>query len=188
MSVKQRRFLWHGFFLFFVGCIIPLFIPLYSNPRAGLAAHTIGLTLGLFASAVYCLPDILAGLQELQRVTKPGGRVAFSSRGEIGDHSVTGVYTACLREYGVALPPVMPLQRVDTLDKCRQLLQDVGLENIEVYSEELGYYAQSPDECWDFIWNTGNRMHLSQLEPEKVEPFRVEYLKKVATLATNQGI
>ena len=48
----RRRFLWHGFFLFFLGCIIPLFIPWYSNPRAGLAAHTIGLTLGMFLICV----------------------------------------------------------------------------------------------------------------------------------------
>lgn len=48
----RRSFLWHGFFLFFLGCIIPLFIPLYTNPRAGLAAHTIGLSLGTFLICV----------------------------------------------------------------------------------------------------------------------------------------
>ncbi len=44
----RHKYLWHGFFLFFIGCIIPLFIPLYISPRAGLAAHNVAVTIGTF--------------------------------------------------------------------------------------------------------------------------------------------
>ncbi|MBW4491001.1 MAG: hypothetical protein KME12_24835 [Trichocoleus desertorum ATA4-8-CV12] len=44
----RRRYLWHGFFLFFLGCIIPCSINIYTNPRAALSAHSLGLMLGTF--------------------------------------------------------------------------------------------------------------------------------------------
>lgn len=48
----RRRFLWHGFSVFALGCIAPLFIPFYTNPRGGLSAHTLGIMLGLLLMAV----------------------------------------------------------------------------------------------------------------------------------------
>jgi hydroxylaminobenzene mutase len=48
----RRRFLWHGFFLCFLGFIVPLFMPLYANPRTGLATHLLGITSGLFLIGV----------------------------------------------------------------------------------------------------------------------------------------
>lgn len=48
----RRRFLWHGFSVFSLGCIAPLFIPFYTNPRGGLSAHTLGVMSGLLSMAV----------------------------------------------------------------------------------------------------------------------------------------
>lgn len=48
----RRRFLWHGFLLFVLACIIITFFPLYSNPNAALSAHKIGLMLGIFFMSV----------------------------------------------------------------------------------------------------------------------------------------
>lgn len=48
----RRRFLWHGFSVFSLGCIAPLFIPFYTNPRGGLSAHTLGIMSGLLDIAV----------------------------------------------------------------------------------------------------------------------------------------
>ncbi len=48
----RRRFLWHGFSVFALGCIAPLFIPFYTNPRGGLSAHTLGIMSGLLSMAV----------------------------------------------------------------------------------------------------------------------------------------
>lgn len=48
----KRRYLWHGFFVFVLGCIAPIFIPVYTNPRGGLAAHTLGVLIGIFLMCV----------------------------------------------------------------------------------------------------------------------------------------
>jgi (hydroxyamino)benzene mutase len=51
-EIFKRRFLWHGIFICTLGFIIGLFIPLYANPRAGLAAHTLGITEGIFLAII----------------------------------------------------------------------------------------------------------------------------------------
>jgi len=48
----RRKFLWHGFGVFSLGCIAPIFIPFYTNPRGGLSAHSLGVMLGLLLMAV----------------------------------------------------------------------------------------------------------------------------------------
>lgn len=48
LNEYRHKYLWHGFFTFFLGCIIPLFLPLYISPRAGLAAHNVAITSGTF--------------------------------------------------------------------------------------------------------------------------------------------
>jgi hydroxylaminobenzene mutase len=48
----RRRCLWHGFFVFVLGCLAPIFIPVYTNPRGGLSAHTLGMMLGIFLICV----------------------------------------------------------------------------------------------------------------------------------------
>jgi|ERR687885_297544 ubiquinone/menaquinone biosynthesis C-methylase UbiE len=144
------------------------------------------------ASGIYCLPDILSGLREWYRVTKPNGRVAFSSWGETADKAVFSLFKKRLKHYIASSPTANSLDealgRVDSAQKCRELLQAVGFENIEVSVEQLGYYVKTLEECWDSIWNTGLRIPLLHLEPQKVEQFKAEYLAEVEALTTEQGI
>jgi hydroxylaminobenzene mutase len=48
----KRQLLWHGIFICTLAFIIGLFIPLYANPRAGLAAHVLGITEGMFLAII----------------------------------------------------------------------------------------------------------------------------------------
>jgi (hydroxyamino)benzene mutase len=55
----KRRLLWHGLFLCTLGFIVGFFIPLYANPRAGLATHLLGITEGLFIAVIgFCYPQL----------------------------------------------------------------------------------------------------------------------------------
>jgi ubiquinone/menaquinone biosynthesis C-methylase UbiE len=58
----------------------------------------------LCASAIFFLPDMLAAVREWQRVTKPGGRVAFSTCGDTLFHPMRAMLNARLSRYGVRLP------------------------------------------------------------------------------------
>jgi hydroxylaminobenzene mutase len=48
----KRGLLWHGIFISLLGFVVGLFLPLYANPRAGLATHLLGITQGLFLAVI----------------------------------------------------------------------------------------------------------------------------------------
>lgn len=43
-----RRLLWHGLFLFLLGLLTGLVVPMFQNPRMGLSAHLEGVMNGIF--------------------------------------------------------------------------------------------------------------------------------------------
>jgi hydroxylaminobenzene mutase len=48
----KRGLLWHGIFITTLGFLLGLCIPLYANPRAGLAAHALAVTQGMFLAII----------------------------------------------------------------------------------------------------------------------------------------
>lgn len=143
------------------------------------------------ASGIFFLPDMLAGLQEWRRVTKPGGVVAFSSFGETAFNPMREKYANWIQNnYGVVLPPSRGFQRLNTIQKCQDLMQQAGfcLKDVEIHTEQLGYYLQNVDEWWDIVWHTGFRHSVSQIVPERLEQFKTEHLAEVGKLITDKGI
>ncbi len=143
------------------------------------------------ASGIFFLPDMLAGVKEWRRVTKPGGVVAFSSFGETAFNPMREMYANRIQNnYGVVLPPSRGFQRLNTVQKCQYLMQQAGfgLENIEIRTEQLGYYLQNADDWWDIVWHTGFRHSVSQIAPEKLAQFKTEHLAEVGELAIDKRI
>ena len=145
----------------------------------------------LCASSIFFLPDMGTGPREWARVTRPGGRVGFSGYGESAFQPISDLFEARIRSYGVTLAaPQKPFswQRLTDPEQCRDLLRGAGLENIEVRSEQLGYFLDSPADWWDIVWNSGFRGPVSQLSAEALDSFKKEHLAEVEELATEQGI
>lgn len=140
------------------------------------------------ASGIFFFPDMLAGLRDWLRVIKPGGIVAFSSFGESAFNPMREMYANRIETYGVELPKSRGFHRLNTADKCRDLMQEAGIAAIDLHQEQLGYYLRDLDDWWDIILHTGFRHSLSQIEPEKLEQFKVEHLAEVEKLATDKGI
>jgi ubiquinone/menaquinone biosynthesis C-methylase UbiE len=144
----------------------------------------------LCASALSFLPDMLAALREWQRVTKQGGRVAFSTSGDTLFQPMGTMFNAHLERYGVLLPRQQRNQGFMDPEQCRDLLREAGCEHIEVHTEQLGYYLSDVDEYWEdtVAWNGSRRGRISQIPPEKIEQFKAEHLAEVRALATDRGI
>jgi ubiquinone/menaquinone biosynthesis C-methylase UbiE len=138
------------------------------------------------ASGIFFLPDMLVGLREWQRVLKPIGLMAFSSFAETAFEPMAEILDAQLRSYGVQIPSAGG--RLGTPEKCLNLMQEAGFKDIEIQTEQLGYYLGSVDEWWELVWNAGFRIRLSQIPAEKLEQFKAEHLAAIETLMTDQGI
>ncbi len=140
----------------------------------------------LCASGIFFLPDMLAGLRDWQRVTRSGGLVAFSSFNETAFKPMSTRFRTQIENYGALFPSASG--RLDTPEKCFNLMQEIGFEEIEIQTEQLGYYLSSIDEWWELVWNAGFRIPLSQIPAEKLEQFKAEHLAAIETLMTDQGI
>jgi ubiquinone/menaquinone biosynthesis C-methylase UbiE len=142
------------------------------------------------ASALFFLPHMLEALREWQRVLRPGGLVAFSVFGATLFHPMRTLFTDRIQTYGVSLPPQRPSQRLTTPEQCQDLLQEAGFRDLEVRTEQLGYYLSDANAYWEDTvrWNGGRRDLLAQVPPDKLDQFRAEHLADVSALATDQGI
>lgn len=144
----------------------------------------------LCASAIFFLPDMLAAVHAWQRVTTPGGWVAFTMSGDTLFHPMGTMFNARLARYGVRLPSPQRTQGLEDPAQCRTLLYKAGFEDIAVHTEPLGYYLPEVEAYWEdtVAWNGSRLGRLSQIPPEQREQFRAEHLAEVRTLVTDRGL
>ena len=145
----------------------------------------------LSASSIFFLTDMSAGLKEWKRVLKPGGTVAVSGYAESSFRPLSDLFEARIRSYGVQLPAAtrpFSWQRLTEAEQFLSLFRTAGLENIQVFAEQLGYPLNDAAEWWDVVWNSGFRGPVSQLSPEQLEQFKREHLAEVEGLRTSKGI
>ena len=143
------------------------------------------------ASSIFFLPEMQAGPREWTRVVKLGGRVAFSAFGATAFQPQSDLFEVRIRLYGATLPPQrrpFGWQRLTDPGQCGMLLEGAGLREVQVTTEQLGYYFATAGEWWEFAWGSGFRGPLSQLAPPDLERFKAEHLSEVAALATDRGI
>ncbi len=152
---------------------------------------------GNYFDAVMCsfglffLPDMAAALRHWQRVTKPGGRVMFTSFGSEAFQPMLDLFREQIGHYGQVQPAELrpyPVEHLKNADNCRALLEQAGLFDVSVHSEQLGYHLRDASQWWDIIWNSGFRGLVSRLEPEAQARFRQAHLVEVERLAGADGI
>ncbi len=150
--------------------------------------HAVVCSFGLFF-----LPDMEAALRDWVRVTRPGGRVLFTSFGEQAFQPLMTRFADQVVEFGGRLPSAehgmrFATERVKSPAHCVTLLQDAGLESVVVDTLQLGYHLASADDWWEVVWNSGFRALLNSIPAERREAFRAAHLQAVTELATDQGV
>jgi ubiquinone/menaquinone biosynthesis C-methylase UbiE len=141
------------------------------------------------ASAIFFLKDIPRALHEWHRVLKPGGILAFTSFGERFLQPIIKPLGERLSRYFGEAPPVpFFIERTNTPDKCRALLKGAGFKDMDITTEELGFYLPDLVAYWQEISQTFVRLHLIRLSPADYERFKAEHLSEMKSLLTDQGI
>lgn len=143
----------------------------------------------LCSSSIVWLSNIPAALHNWYRFLKKGGLVSFSCYSETSFMTPV-VVRVCAKVYGISLANWNEL--LGTPEKCHQLLQDAGFQDIEVKTEQLGEYISLGDakKCWigDGNWINPRGNPLSQLSKEQLERLKASYDAEVETLATDKGV
>lgn len=145
----------------------------------------------LCATALFLLPDMGDAVREQRRVTKHGGTLAFQAWAETAFHPFADLFRRRLQQYGVRLPDAArpyAWQRLTRPEQYAALLRDAGCQDIELWSEQVGYYVPDAETWWGIVWNSGFRGFLAGLAPDQLDRFRVEHTAEVAAHATERGI
>ena len=171
------------------GRIANLELQLGDGESLSFTENSFDLVLG--AAAIFFLSDMLAGLKEWKRVCKPGGQVAITGFGINAFQPMSDMFEELIRRYGVTFPVQrhpFSWQRLAEPGQYLDLLTQAGYYNIEVHTEQLGYYLPMAEEWWQLAWNSGFRGPLSRLDPLQLDRFKAEHLNQIAPLAGPEGI
>jgi ubiquinone/menaquinone biosynthesis C-methylase UbiE len=143
----------------------------------------------LCALSIFVLRDIPKALGEWHRVLKSGGKLAFSSFGVGLLQPTYDLFSKCLARYDGQVSKVeQPLMRTDTPDKCQELLGRTDFREIEIISEQLGFYLPDKNSYWKEMSSGNARLRLDRLSPDELEKFKAEHLAEVDSLRTESGI
>ena len=138
------------------------------------------------ASSIFLFSNIPQALQEWLRVLKPGGKAVFSTFGKDTFQPIAGLYSNRLKKYG---KETVPLPALSTPKECREILTRAGFENIEVVTEQLGFYLTDKQECWQQLSSSlAIRPLLTSLNAEEQERFKKEHFLDLEPLLTDKGI
>lgn len=140
---------------------------------------------------IFFLPDMVAGLREWVRVTRPAGRLMFTAFGASAFQPMMALFFRRLERYGIRPPdPAKPLAGMRLADpaRCLELLDAAGLIHIDVATEQLGYHLKDESQWWDVLWNSGTRGWIDKIPPSELETFHDAHLAEVRPLCGDQGL
>lgn len=143
------------------------------------------------AFGLFFLPDMAAALRQWMRVLRPGGTLMFTSFARGAFEPQAQMFFERLVEYGAVAPDqgrAYAMDRLAAAETCRHLLQEAGLTEIEVVSEQLGYHLRDANDWWEIVSFSGFRSLLSRLPEARQEAFRAAHLADIARLQTDRGI
>jgi protein-L-isoaspartate(D-aspartate) O-methyltransferase len=96
------------------------------------------------------------------------------------------VIEVCAR-HGISLLNIN--QPTGTPEKCRNLMEEAGFQEIELKTQQLGFY-RSVDQArtWNGGWFHPRENPLLQLTPEQIQELGAEYRQEIEAQATEQGV
>jgi trans-aconitate methyltransferase len=130
---------------------------------------------------VFFVPDMIAAIQELWRMVRPGGKLAITSWGkQVFEPAAQTFWNAIEVERPDLVKKFAPWDRIDTCDSLKLLLEDSGATQIEVFSEVGVHELTSPEDWWTIVMGGGLRGTIDQLDPvvrERVQQANLHFLQ-----------
>jgi ubiquinone/menaquinone biosynthesis C-methylase UbiE len=139
----------------------------------------------LCSSAIVYFKNIQATLQNWYRWLKGGGIVGFSSCSNQSCEAPWIIEVAA--KHGVIVPNINEL--TGTPERCRQLLEDAGFENVDVKVEQMGFY-KSVEQArqWNGGWFHPAENPLLNLTSKQLNTLIASYVEDIEAKATERGV
>ncbi|MBW4435136.1 MAG: class I SAM-dependent methyltransferase [Pelatocladus maniniholoensis HA4357-MV3] len=137
------------------------------------------------STAIVYFTDIPAALQKWYRFLKQGGIVGFSACSQ--ESCEASLIIEICAKYGISLTNIN--EPTGTHHKCQNLLREAGFKDIQVKSEQFGFYRSvEKAQEWNGGWFHPRENPLLQIYVEQMQELQAEYRQKIEAMATDQGV
>ena len=130
---------------------------------------------------IFFVPDMVAAVQELWRMVRPGGKLAITSWGEkVFEPANHKFWDTIEAERPDLVKKFTPWDRISDRASLKALLEAGGATQIEVFAESITHELTSPEDWWTMILGGGLRGTIDQLDPaarERVRQANLEFLR-----------
>lgn len=146
--------------------------------------HAVTCSFGLFF-----IPDMAKALAQWRRVTRPDGKVVFSSFTEKSFVQLGEYFFEDLVAAGVDMgDKSMASASLNDAGVCKKLMTDAGYVNVQQTTMQMGYHLADENAWWDVVWGAAMRGLLELIPESERETFKAKHLKRIAELRTDDGI
>lgn len=120
---------------------------------------------------LFFIDDMTAALNNIARTVKPGGKIAITSFTEEAFSPMADIFIQRFENTGKQVPP-LSWKRLASEELLREQFNAVGITNVSIHHEPLGYQMTDAQMWWDVVWNAGWRGLLTNFAWSKIERTR----------------
>lgn len=137
---------------------------------------------------LFFMNNLSLAVSDWLRVTKPGGKVLFTSFATSAFQPLLAQAIDSLKPYPLEYHSHDAFEYLALEQNCEQLAKDAGLHDVVTEKKQFGFHLQSSSEWWDVLWNAGFRGLLGQLNDVDLAEFKKKHLQEIEFHKTDQGI
>jgi ubiquinone/menaquinone biosynthesis C-methylase UbiE len=114
---------------------------------------------------IFFVPDMVAAVQKLWRMVRPGGQLAITSWGEqVFEPANQGFWSAIAVERPDLVKQFRPWDRISDAVSLQALLEAGGATQVEVFAEADIHNLAAPEDWWTMALGGGLRGTIDQLD------------------------
>lgn len=130
---------------------------------------------------IFFVPDMVAAVRELWRLTAPGGTLAITTWGPRLFEPMNSVFWHAVREIRPELyKSFNPWDRINDPAPLRALLLEAGVAAPAIVPESAGHPLARADDWWTLVLGSGYRGIVEQLTPSEREVVRASCEREFA--------
>ena len=136
---------------------------------------------------LFFIDDMTPALNNIARTVKPGGKIAITSFTEDAFSPMADIFIKRYEATGRTVP-MLSWKRLASEELLREQFEAVGISDVSIHHEPLGYQMTDAQMWWDVVWNAGWRGLLNQLSKEEQIEFEKEHREEIEEMLGEEGV